>query len=88
MLLANKTAVVYGAGGTIGGAVAEAFAAEGARLYLAGRTLATVEAVSRQRLLWRLHVLAVRGWPAVRGGNGQRPIPDSGQSLRTRRGYS
>ncbi|HEX3825480.1 MAG TPA: SDR family oxidoreductase [Mycobacteriales bacterium] len=46
MLLANKTAVIYGAGGTIGGAVAEAFAAEGARLFLAGRTGAKVDEVA------------------------------------------
>lgn len=38
MLLEGKTAVVYGGGGSIGGAVAKAFAAEGARVFLAGRT--------------------------------------------------
>ncbi|WP_210577024.1 SDR family NAD(P)-dependent oxidoreductase [Streptomyces sp. GESEQ-4] len=38
MLLENKVAVVYGAGGPIGGAVARAFAREGARVHLAGRT--------------------------------------------------
>jgi 3-oxoacyl-[acyl-carrier protein] reductase len=47
MLLANKSAVIYGAGGAIGGAVARAFAREGARLFLAGRTLATLDAVAR-----------------------------------------
>jgi shikimate 5-dehydrogenase len=31
MLLANKNAVIYGAGGVIGGAVARAFASEGRR---------------------------------------------------------
>lgn len=46
MLLKNKVAVIYGAGGAIGGAVARAFAAEGARLFLAGRRLAQVEAVA------------------------------------------
>jgi NADP-dependent 3-hydroxy acid dehydrogenase YdfG len=35
--------VIYGAGGTIGGAVARAFAGEGAKLFLVGRTLAKVE---------------------------------------------
>ena len=39
MLLKNKIAVVYGAGGSIGGAVASAFAREGATVFLAGRTL-------------------------------------------------
>ncbi|WP_210585514.1 SDR family NAD(P)-dependent oxidoreductase [Streptomyces sp. GESEQ-35] len=38
MLLENKVAVLYGAGGPIGGAVARAFAREGARVQLAGRT--------------------------------------------------
>ncbi|MEO3751027.1 SDR family oxidoreductase [Streptomyces sp. B6B3] len=38
MLLENKVAVVYGAGGAIGGAVARAFAREGAHVHLAGRT--------------------------------------------------
>lgn len=46
MLLENKVAVVYGAGGAIGGAVARAFAAEGARLFLAGRTRAKLERVA------------------------------------------
>ncbi len=36
MLLKNKTAVVYGAGGAIGSAVARAFAREGARVFLTG----------------------------------------------------
>jgi 3-oxoacyl-[acyl-carrier protein] reductase len=45
MLLKNKNAVVYGAGGAVGGAVARAFAREGAKDFLAGRTLAKVEAV-------------------------------------------
>ncbi|HEU4321770.1 MAG TPA: SDR family NAD(P)-dependent oxidoreductase, partial [Roseiflexaceae bacterium] len=39
MLLEGKVAVIYGAGGSIGGTVARAFAHEGARLFLAGRTL-------------------------------------------------
>jgi 3-oxoacyl-[acyl-carrier protein] reductase len=46
MLLDRKSAVIYGAGGAIGGAVARAFAREGARLFLAGRTLARVRAVA------------------------------------------
>jgi NAD(P)-dependent dehydrogenase (short-subunit alcohol dehydrogenase family) len=45
-LLENKTAVVYGAGGGIGGGVARAFAQEGARVFLAGRTRASLEAVA------------------------------------------
>jgi NAD(P)-dependent dehydrogenase (short-subunit alcohol dehydrogenase family) len=47
MLLKDKVAVLYGAGGDIGGAVARAFAREGARLYLTGHHLAPVEAVAK-----------------------------------------
>jgi NAD(P)-dependent dehydrogenase (short-subunit alcohol dehydrogenase family) len=46
MLLENRSAVIYGAGGSIGGAVARAFAREGARVFLAGRTPTTLEAVA------------------------------------------
>jgi NAD(P)-dependent dehydrogenase (short-subunit alcohol dehydrogenase family) len=48
MLLKDKVAVLYGAGGDIGGAVARAFAREGARLYLTGHHLAPVEAVAKE----------------------------------------
>jgi DHA2 family multidrug resistance protein-like MFS transporter len=43
MLLDTKTAIVYGAGGAIGSAVARAYAREGADVHLAGRTMATLE---------------------------------------------
>lgn len=46
MLLEAKTAVIYGAGGAIGSAVARAFGREGARVYLAGRTIAPLEALA------------------------------------------
>jgi len=45
-MLTNRTAVVYGAGGVIGGAVARAFARDGARVSLTGRTRAKVRAVA------------------------------------------
>ena len=48
MLLEDKTAVVYGGGGSVGGAVARAFAREGARVFLAGRTLAALEEVAAE----------------------------------------
>jgi NAD(P)-dependent dehydrogenase (short-subunit alcohol dehydrogenase family) len=48
MLLENKTAVIYGAGGAIGGAVARVFAREGARLFLTGRHVAKVDAVAEK----------------------------------------
>jgi NAD(P)-dependent dehydrogenase (short-subunit alcohol dehydrogenase family) len=47
-ILKGKHAVVFGAGGSIGSAVAKAFAAEGARVFLAGRTKASLEAVAEQ----------------------------------------
>ena len=47
MLLNGKIAIVHGAGGAIGGAVARAFAREGAKLFLGGRNLALVETVAK-----------------------------------------
>jgi NAD(P)-dependent dehydrogenase (short-subunit alcohol dehydrogenase family) len=47
-MLEDKCAVVFGAGGSLGAAVAREFAAEGARVFLAGRTKATLEAVANQ----------------------------------------
>jgi NAD(P)-dependent dehydrogenase (short-subunit alcohol dehydrogenase family) len=46
VLLQDRTAVIYGGGGAIGGAVARVFAREGARLYLAGRTQERLDAVA------------------------------------------
>jgi len=46
-MLKDKVAVIYGAGGAIGGAVARACASEGATLFLTGRDLAPVEAVAK-----------------------------------------
>ena len=46
MILKNKIAIVHGAGGDIGGAVARAFAREGAKLFLSGRNLRSVEALA------------------------------------------
>jgi NADP-dependent 3-hydroxy acid dehydrogenase YdfG len=47
-MLTNKVAVIYGAGGGIGGAVARAFAREGARLFLTGRRYTPVESVAKE----------------------------------------
>ncbi len=47
MMLKDKVAVIYGAGGAIGGTVALAFAREGAKLFLTGRHLASVAAVAK-----------------------------------------
>jgi NAD(P)-dependent dehydrogenase (short-subunit alcohol dehydrogenase family) len=46
MMLQNKIAVIYGAGGAIGGAVARVFAREGAKVFLTGRHRAPVELVA------------------------------------------
>ena len=48
MLLENKTAILYGGGGHIGGTVARIFAREGARVFLAGRTLDPLDAIARE----------------------------------------
>jgi NAD(P)-dependent dehydrogenase (short-subunit alcohol dehydrogenase family) len=48
MMLKNKVALIYGAGGAIGGAVARAFAREGATVFLSGRKLAPVKVVAKE----------------------------------------
>jgi NAD(P)-dependent dehydrogenase (short-subunit alcohol dehydrogenase family) len=48
MLLKDKVAVIYGAAGAIGAAVARAFASEGARLYLTGRLGAPVDVLAKE----------------------------------------
>lgn len=46
-MLKQKVAVIYGAGGAIGAAVAKAFARAGAKVFLTGRRLAPVETVAK-----------------------------------------
>jgi 3-oxoacyl-[acyl-carrier protein] reductase len=46
-MLRGKTALIYGAGGPVGAAAAKTFAAEGATIYLAGRTQARLDKVAR-----------------------------------------
>jgi len=46
-LLEHKIAIIYGAGGGIGGSVARTFAREGASVFLAGRTRERLEAVAK-----------------------------------------
>lgn len=46
MLLEHKVALIHGGGGAIGGAVARAFAREGAQVHLAGRSRAKLERVA------------------------------------------
>jgi NAD(P)-dependent dehydrogenase (short-subunit alcohol dehydrogenase family) len=46
MLLRDRTAIVYGGSGAVGGAVAKAFAREGARVFLAARNRERLQAVA------------------------------------------
>jgi 3-oxoacyl-[acyl-carrier protein] reductase len=46
MMLQHKNAVVYGAGGSLGGAVAKALAGAGARVFLTGHRLPSVQKVA------------------------------------------
>ncbi|HXB07057.1 MAG TPA: SDR family oxidoreductase [Puia sp.] len=50
MLLKNKNAVVYGAGGSLGGAVARALAGAGASVFLTGRAPESIEKVKAEIL--------------------------------------
>jgi NAD(P)-dependent dehydrogenase (short-subunit alcohol dehydrogenase family) len=47
-MLEGKNAVIYGAGGAIGGAIARTFAARGAHVFLVGRSAAALEAVAEE----------------------------------------
>jgi len=57
----DKNAIVFGAGGSIGAAVAKEFAAEGARVFLAGRTRAPLEVLAKQ--------IATSGGKSADGGD-------------------
>ena len=48
MMLKDKVAVIYGAGGAIGAAVAHAFASEGAKLFLTGHKVTPIEGVAKE----------------------------------------
>ena len=47
-MLQNKNAIVFGAGGSLGGAIAEAFAAAGAKVFLTGRTLEPLQIMAKK----------------------------------------
>jgi 3-oxoacyl-[acyl-carrier protein] reductase len=47
MLLGNENAIIYGAGGSIGGAVAKEFAREEASVFLTGRNRENLETVAK-----------------------------------------
>ncbi len=63
-ILQGKRAVIFGAGGSIGAAVAREFAAEGAHVFLAGRT--------------RANVAEVAGEITAAGGCAQAAVVDAG----------
>lgn len=42
-MLQNKNAIIYGAGGSLGGAIAKALASSGAKVFLTGRTITSVQ---------------------------------------------
>jgi len=46
MMLQNKNAIIYGAGVSLGGAVAKALSAAGARVFLTGRNISSVQKVA------------------------------------------
>jgi 3-oxoacyl-[acyl-carrier protein] reductase len=48
VLLKDKVAVIYRAGGAVGGAVARTFAREGANVFVSRRTLAPVARLARE----------------------------------------
>ena len=48
MLLADKSAVIYGGGGVINAGAAKEFAREGARVFLAGRTVEKLDTVAEE----------------------------------------
>src|SRR5688572_6817298 len=48
MLLKNKTALIYGAGGSLGSAIARAFADAGAHVVLTGRHIDPVQHLSKE----------------------------------------
>lgn len=50
MTLQNKNAIIYGAGGSLGGAVAKALAGAGATVFLSGRTISSVQKVADEIL--------------------------------------
>ena len=46
MILKNKNALIYGAGGSLGGAVATAFANAGANVFLSGKNISSVKKIA------------------------------------------
>ncbi|HEX2877183.1 MAG TPA: SDR family oxidoreductase [Polyangiaceae bacterium] len=81
-MLSGKVGVVHGGGGAIGGAVALAFAEEGARVFLAGRTRDRLDEVAERirALGGEVEVDVVDGLePAAVEGHAERVIARAGR---------
>ena len=63
MVLQNKNAVIYGAGGSLGSAVAQVFARAGAKVFVTGHKIESVKKLAddiiamavKLRLQWLMH---------------------------------
>ena len=60
MMLQNKNAVIYGAAGSLGGAVARAFAKGGARVFVTGRHLSKVKKLAEEIIAGGGHAVAAQ----------------------------
>jgi len=73
MILKNKVAVIYGAGGAIGSAVARSFASEGAKVFLTGRVHTPVEAVAKEIVSAGGSAIAHTDRPHAYAAEGKKP---------------
>lgn len=81
MLLQGKNAIIYGAGGNIGGAIARTFAREGAQVFLAGRTATTLEAVAND-----IEAAGGQAHPAVVDALDERAVEEHADTVVARAG--
>ena len=81
MLLKGRNAVVYGAGGALGGAVSRAFAREGAAVFLTSRRLAPLNEVATKIL-----VAGGTAEAAVVDANAAQAVEDHAQTVVDRAG--
>jgi NAD(P)-dependent dehydrogenase (short-subunit alcohol dehydrogenase family) len=81
MLLKGRNAVVYGAGGALGGAVSRAFAREGAAVFLTGRRLAPLDEVATKIL-----VAGGTAEAAVVDANAEQAVEEHAQTVVDRAG--
>lgn len=81
MLLENKNAIIYGAGGGIGGGVARTFAREGARVFLAGRTRDKLDKVAGE-----IHAAGGQAEVAVLDALDEQAVDDHAQIVASQAG--